>query len=71
MAADPGACSFQFDPIGGNKFESNGCDIIKSTLAKAGASYTAYTRERMTGDPARVRIGTRVFSPRPIPGAWR
>ncbi|MHA4836072.1 MFS transporter [Sphingopyxis sp. MSC1_008] len=68
MAADPGACSFQFDPIGGNKFEGSGCDIIKSTLAKAGASYTAFTRERMTGEPARVRIGSRVLA---APDPWR
>ena len=68
MAADPGACAFQFDPIGRNKFESTGCDIIKSTLAKAGASYTAFTRERMTGDPARVRIGSRVLA---APEPWR
>ena len=68
MAADPGACSFQFDPIGRNKFEGSGCDIIKSTLAKAGASYTAFTRERMTGDPARVRIGSRVLA---APDPWR
>ncbi|WP_137871005.1 MFS transporter [Sphingopyxis sp. 2PD] len=68
MAADPGACSFQFDPIGRNKFEGSGCDIIKSTLAKAGATYTAFTRERMTGDPARVRIGSRVLA---APDPWR
>ncbi len=68
MAADPGACSFQFDPIGRNKFEGSGCDIIKSTLAKAGANYTAFTRERMTGDPARVRIGSRVLA---APDPWR
>jgi MFS family permease len=68
MAADPGSCSFQFDPIGGNKFEGSGCDIIKSTLAKAGASYTSFTRERMTGEPARVRIGSRVLA---APDPWR
>ncbi len=68
MAADPDACAFQFDPIGRNKFESTGCDIIKSTLAKAGVSYTAFTRERMTGDPARVRIGSRVLA---APDPWR
>ncbi|HWT43540.1 MAG TPA: MFS transporter [Sphingopyxis sp.] len=68
MAADPGSCSFQFDPIGRNKFEGSGCDIIKSTLAKAGANYTAFTRERMTGDPARVRIGSRVLA---APDPWR
>ena len=68
IAADPGSCSFQFDPIGGNKFEGSGCDIIKSTLAKAGASYTSFTRERMTGEPARVRIGSRVLA---APDPWR
>jgi MFS family permease len=68
MAADPGACSFQFDPIGRNKFEGSGCDIIKSTLAKAGANYTSFTRERMTGEPARVRIGSRVLA---APDPWR
>lgn len=68
MAADPDACAFQFDPIGRNKFESTGCDIIKSTLAKAGVSYTAFTRQRMTGDPARVRIGSRVLA---APDPWR
>ncbi|MGV7119967.1 MFS transporter [Sphingopyxis sp. 550A] len=68
MAADPGACSFQFDPIGRNRFEDRGCDIIKSALAKAGVSYTAFTRERMTGDPARVRIGSHVLA---APDPWR
>ncbi|WP_374525493.1 MFS transporter [Sphingopyxis sp.] len=68
MAAEPGACSFQFDPIGRNKFEDSGCDIIKSALAKAGVSYTAFTRERRTGDPARVRIGSRVLA---APDPWR
>jgi MFS family permease len=68
MAADADTCAFQFDPIGRNKFESTGCDIIKSTLAKAGASYTAFTRERMTGDPARVRIGSHVLA---APDPWR
>ncbi|WP_293647569.1 MFS transporter, partial [Sphingopyxis sp. RIFCSPHIGHO2_12_FULL_65_19] len=67
MAADPGACSFQFDPIGRNKFEGSGCDIIKSTLARAGANYTAFTRERMKGEPARVRIGSRVLA---APDPW-
>jgi MFS family permease len=68
MATDPGACSFQFDPIGRNRFEDKGCDIIKSALAKAGVSYTAFTRERRTGDPARVRIGSHVLA---APDPWR
>ncbi|NIJ64807.1 MFS family permease [Sphingomonas leidyi] len=32
-------CSFQFDPIGKNKFDASGCDVAKSYLAKAGVPY--------------------------------
>jgi len=39
VVADPAECSFQFDPIGKNKFDSTSCDIAKSYLAKAGVSY--------------------------------
>ncbi len=35
----PETCSFQFDPVGKQKFDSSGCDIAKSTLAKAGIPY--------------------------------
>jgi MFS family permease len=41
VVADPASCSFQFDPIGKNKFEDSSCDIIKSYLAKAGVSYAS------------------------------
>ena len=37
--ADPATCSVQFDPIGKNKFDKTGCDVAKSTLAKAGIPY--------------------------------
>ncbi len=37
--AAPETCSFQFDPIGRNKFDRSGCDVAKSTLAKAGIPY--------------------------------
>jgi MFS family permease len=37
--ADPATCAFQFDPIGKKTFDKTGCDIAKSTLAKAGISY--------------------------------
>ncbi len=40
VIADPATCSFQFDPIGKNKFDRTGCDIAKSLLAKAGVPYT-------------------------------
>ena len=35
----PETCSFQFDPVGKQKFDSSGCDIAKSTLAKTGIPY--------------------------------
>ena len=37
--ADPVTCSFQFDPIGKTDFNTTGCDIAKSALAKAGIPY--------------------------------
>ncbi len=37
--ADPATCSFQFDPIGRKSFDTTGCDIAKSALAKAGIPY--------------------------------
>ncbi len=50
--ADPALCSVQFDPIGKNKFDKTGCDIAKSTLAKAGVPYA--TKPHGSGD---VSIG--------------
>jgi len=68
VTADPGVCSFQFDPVGRNRFERTGCDIAKAALAKSGVSYTSVTRERITGAPAHVRIGAReLIAPEP----WR
>ncbi len=66
--ADPGACAFQFDPVGKEKFESTGCDIAKSALAKAGVSYTSVTRPNRTGEAADVWIGDRVLI---APEPWR
>jgi MFS family permease len=68
VSADPGACAFQFDPVGKEKFESTGCDIAKSALAKAGVSYTSTIRPRHTGQPATVTIGDRVLV---APEPWR
>jgi MFS family permease len=68
VTADPGACAFQFDPVGKNKFENTGCDIAKSALAKAGVTYTNNERERITGLPAHVRIGDRLLV---APEPWR
>ena len=68
VTADPDACAFQFDPVGKEKFESTGCDIAKSALAKAGVNYSNHTRDRITGLPAEVRIGQRVLV---APEPWR
>jgi hypothetical protein len=48
-------CSFQFDPIGKNKFDSTSCDIAKSFLAKAGVSYKRI--DAPSGAVAEIRSG--------------
>ncbi|WP_422060241.1 MFS transporter [Sphingopyxis sp.] len=68
VVADPGSCAFQFDPVGKNKFESTGCDIVKSALAKAGVSYSSVTRKRITGEGADVWVGKKVLI---APDPWR
>jgi MFS family permease len=68
VTADPGACAFQFDPVGKNKFENTGCDIAKSALAKGGVTYINHERDRITGLPAHIRIGDRVLI---APEPWR
>ena len=59
VVADPDDCSFQFDPIGKNKFDRRSCDIAKSMLAKAGVSYENF--EAPAGTIASIRIGTKVI----------
>jgi len=54
VIADPGGCSFQFDPIGRAEFTS-ACDIAKRSLATAGVSYRNETAS--VGSPVVVRIG--------------
>jgi hypothetical protein len=56
VIADPKQCSFQFDPIGKNTFDSTSCDIAKSFLAKAGVSYQRI--DAPPGTIAQVRSGT-------------
>ncbi|PKP90919.1 MAG: MFS transporter [Alphaproteobacteria bacterium HGW-Alphaproteobacteria-16] len=56
VQALPSSCSFQFDPIGKNKFDGSGCDIAKSALAKAGIPYSNADASAEMG--AIVRIGT-------------
>ena len=72
VVADPGQCSFQFDPIGKNKFDSTSCDIAKSFLAKAGVSYTRI--DAPSGAVAEIRSGTTTLTapdPRTVTGKDR
>ncbi|MGD0501924.1 MAG: MFS transporter [Steroidobacteraceae bacterium] len=64
VIADPAQCSFQFDPIGKNKFDSTSCDIAKSFLAKAGVSYQRI--DAPAGAVAQIRAGdTTLTAPDP------
>jgi MFS family permease len=57
--ADPATCSLQFDPVGKQKFDKTGCDIAKSTLAKAGIPYTntSVGQGEVTIGAARIEAG--------------
>ena len=55
VVADPGECSFQFDPIGRNKFDGRSCDVAKAFLAKASVSYENVVAP--PGTVASIRIG--------------
>ena len=70
--ADPQQCSFQFDPIGKNKFDSTSCDIAKSFLAKAGVSYARI--DAPSGSVAEIRSGSNTLTapdPRTVSGKER
>jgi MFS family permease len=72
VVADPGECSFQFDPVGKNKFDSTSCDIAKSYLAKAGVSYQRI--DAPAGTVAQIRSGETTLAapdPRVVTGADR
>ena len=56
VVADPASCSFQFDPVGKNKFDRTACDIAKSFLAKAGVPYRMQAAQ--SGEPTRVLVGS-------------
>jgi MFS family permease len=70
--ADPQQCSFQFDPIGRNKFDTTSCDIAKSYLAKAGVSYQRI--DAPSGAVAEIRSGATALTapdPRTVAGKER
>jgi MFS family permease len=67
VTADPATCSVQFDPVGKTTFDTTGCDIAKSYLAKAGVSYRNIENP-VPGGGAEVRVGSTVIA-LPNPGA--
>ena len=72
VIADPAQCSFQFDPVGKNKFDSTSCDIAKSFLAKAGVSYQRV--DAPPGTIAQMKPATTTLTapdPRQVTGAER
>jgi MFS family permease len=72
VVANPKECSFQFDPIGKNAFDSTSCDIAKSFLAKASVSYKR--EDAPAGTIAQIRSGSNAFTapdPSVVKGADR
>jgi hypothetical protein len=72
VVADPKECSFQFDPIGKNPFDTTSCDIAKSFLAKASVSYQR--EDAPAGTVATIRSGSNTFTapdPKVVTGADR
>lgn len=53
--ADPGKCSFQFNPVGTSAFTSS-CDVVKSFLAKNSVNYK--NEVSPPGSVAKVKIGS-------------
>jgi len=65
-------CSFQFDPVGKNKFDTTSCDIAKAFLAKNGLNYVNI--EAPAGTIAQVKIGSLTLTtpdPKSVTGADR
>jgi MFS family permease len=72
VVTDPNECSFQFDPVGKNLFDTTSCDIAKSFLAKAGVSYKR--EDAPAGTIAKIRSGASTFDapdPKVVKGADR
>ncbi|MDZ5434990.1 MFS transporter [Pseudomonas fluorescens] len=59
VIADPGQCSFQFDPVGKARFTSS-CDLAKTILAKRAIPYENVNAE--PGTVAQVRVGEKVIT---------
>src|SRR5216683_2935461 len=60
VVSDPKECSFQFDPVGKNAFDTTSCDIAKSFLAKSGVSYQRV--DAPAGTVAQIRSGETILT---------
>ncbi|MBB3861542.1 MFS family permease [Novosphingobium hassiacum] len=60
VMANPDECSSQFDPVGGNKFDTTSCDIVKNALAKAAVNYENVAAP--AGTIAAIQIGDKTFT---------
>jgi MFS family permease len=60
VVADADECSFQFDPIGRNSFDTTSCDIVKTYLARGGINYSNV--DAPPGTIAAVQIGDEAFT---------
>ncbi len=59
VVADPGECSFQFNPVGTAKFTTS-CDIAKAFLARGGINYG--NEAAPPGTIAQVKVGDKVVN---------
>jgi MFS family permease len=64
--ADPATCSFQFDLLGGRKYET-GCDIARYYLTNAGIGFS--TQAEPAGSPSGIQIGDNSDARIPAPNA--
>ncbi|MEZ5937454.1 MAG: MFS transporter [Hyphomonadaceae bacterium] len=72
VRADTSECSFQFDPVGKNKFDQKSCDIAKAYLSRAGVTYT--TEKLPAGAVTEVNVGGSTYvapDPRQLTGDQR
>ncbi|MBL8530113.1 MAG: MHS family MFS transporter [Hyphomonadaceae bacterium] len=60
VSAQGDTCSVQFDPIGRNRYDQEGCDIATAYLARAGVNYA--TEPAAIGADALVRIGDQTLT---------
>jgi MFS family permease len=72
IVANDAECSFQFDPVGKNKFDESSCDIAKAWLVKSGVSYS--NTAASVGTLATIKIGDKTLiapDPAKVKGADR